>query len=357
MVPRYVGGHANVRVLVVCSFMDATVEISFLKPAASSPDDIQVAVLDERTLQIMEAEGRSIDIVLHLQKTTHLVLCRYFGEHYDRLLAAARSAGIPVITFLDDDLLNVPLETGNDVFLYFQQPHRRDVLRRAVADAELLIVSTPQLGTSLAGLRNGKPLYVLPIYRSVEKQELALIAPPDEKEKVIGYMASQSHADDFALYVPGLTRFLERRTDFRFEFFGTISPPTAFEEFGDRIYRHPKAHSYEEFQEKLRRLRWTVGLAPLRNSPFNANKADTKWVEYTLASIPTVASESNVYAVPLNAQACLSADADTLEPVLHRIVDAPQERRDLLCRSEKLLATKYPVEQHLALLIGTLRSL
>src|SRR3546814_18963939 len=52
---------------------------------------------------------------------------------------------------------------------------------------------------------------------------------------------------------------------------------------------------YDDYVVDLRRRGWSLGLSPLCNNPFTRMKTYTKWVEYTAAGIPTIASDHPVY--------------------------------------------------------------
>jgi glycosyltransferase involved in cell wall biosynthesis len=71
--------------------------------------------------------------------------------------------------------------------------------------------------------------------------------------------------------------------------------PPELERFGSRARHIPPVANYAEFLPFLRSLGWWVGLAPLEDNIFNRCKADTKWVEYSLAGTAVVASDLPVY--------------------------------------------------------------
>jgi hypothetical protein len=81
----------------------------------------------------------------------------------------------------------------------------------------------------------------------------------------------------------------------RFETFGTVPPPSEMVEFGARYAHHAGVLNYAGFLKRMCELGWWVGIAPLEDTAFNRCKADTKWVEYSLAGMAVVASDLPVY--------------------------------------------------------------
>ena len=89
----------------------------------------------------------------------------------------------------------------------------------------------------------------------------------------------------------------------RFETFGSIKmPKDLIKAFPDRVQRHKAAGSYDEFIAQFGQMAWTCGLAPLQPTEFNACKANTKYIEYTQAGIPCVASDFVVYQSSIDGQ-------------------------------------------------------
>jgi hypothetical protein len=162
----------------------------------------------------------------------------------------------------------------------------------------------------------------------------------------IGYMGSGSHITDVETILPVLIALLEKRPDVRLEFFGTIKPPAELAIFGDRVSARVKADSYGDFIDRLKRLGWWVGLAPLTGSDFNKTKASTKWVEYTLAGIATLATSSDVYGKPHKAGALQLKPAEDYLAAMEALLDDAAQRESLIDASRNLLLDAYNLSDH-----------
>lgn len=351
---------ASRRLLVVSTHLDATTEISFLAPIRGrDAPDVAVAVVDQARIdELRRYHPRNPTgterLLMDLLRPTHVVFSRCWSYGLLALLSEAKTRRIPVICFLDDDLLDVPAETGADIFTYFMDSGRREILRHGIVAADLMVTSTPPLKEKIQRYRPDKPIYACNLYKSVSPASLPAAPSGDESDERLGYMGSASHQADLKEILPALVRVLNARPALRLEFFGTIRPPPDLGSFGDRIVHHTKAASYDDFLTTLARLKWTVGLAPLRLSRFNATKADTKWVEYSLAGIPAIVSDSPVYARPIAAGACLPASLPDWASAIEGLLDDPTRRRSLLAASCELLRTSYTHEKHVEQMIDYL---
>ncbi|MEH3147682.1 MAG: glycosyltransferase [Methylobacterium frigidaeris] len=159
-------------------------------------------------------------------------------------------------------------------------------------------------------------------------------------------MGTRTHAGDLALAVPALARLLDADPAISFEIFGSIETPEELDRFGDRIRHVPQVASYAEFMERLASLSWTVGLCPLLATPFNAMKADTKWVEYTAAGFAVVASHGTVYD-RCCADGCglLAGTDDEWFAALRRLVDDRDLHRRTVAAAQGRIEADYTPAQ------------
>lgn len=338
-----VGSHSCAdRVLVFSSHYDASVEISFIRPTRHNPENICLAVVDDARITALAESG--LDALFRLMRPTHVVFCRYWGEHYDLILSLAEAHDSAILSFLDDNLLEVPIETGQSTYAHFQDAARREVIARTISEADLFVPSTPLLAVAMKPYRSG-PMAEWPIYRSVESSEFEPRLPR-RLTPTVGYMGSGSHITDVETILPALIALLEKRPEVRVEFFGTIKPPAALNIFGDRVSARTKADSYGDFISRLKRLGWWVGLAPLTESSFNKTKASTKWVEYTLAGIATLATSSDVYGKPHDAGALQLSSIDDYLAAMEALLDDAAKRETLLETSRSFLLDAYNLSDH-----------
>ena len=299
-------GHARrPRVLIFTEHLNATYYISFDLPLRNLHrlGLINVAVLSQQTVS---AKGPHAWAAAADDFQPDLVVFSRYGLPFGpEMMAGFQARGIPVIYHLDDDLLEVPKELGEEISQRQGNPDVVDARRLLMQRCDLIYASTAQLADRLQP-RFPAQRIVHGIYAPYLKQEPA----PAPTQSVIGYMGSKGHQQDLDLAVPALGRLLEERPALRFETFGTIGMPTPLRQFGNRVSHHRVQTSYREFLKTLAGLGWTVGLAPLSDTPFNRCKAPTKFVEYSACGIPVLASDLPVYSSTMPPQGGLLVAQD-----------------------------------------------
>lgn len=327
----------DLRVIVVTDRVGATQHISFAQP-------LKRLMLDDKATLVMVRDrdaGFTLEAIknfLSQHQPTMLVLSRYTEGRCHALLEQVRSAGIPVIFHIDDDLLDPPLSLGKTKYEHYRQPARLAALRTAMTDADLIYASTPTLAETLQRHGITTPMIAGDIYCSVDVSNLP--EPLPATGPVIGYMGTEGHQEDLVLVLPAIERLLTEVPELRFELFGTIVMPPQLRRFGTRIAHHPPISDYNCFLAQLSNLGWWVGLAPLEDTPFNRCKADTKWVEYTYAGITVVASAGPVYARACAERAGLLAadDVEWVACLRHLIFDRSAREVQLGAARTRLMA-------------------
>lgn len=223
-----------------------------------------------------------------------VVITRYGQPFGEQIVDYFKSQNIPVVYHIDDNLLEIPHSLGAEIQ---KRQGAQDVIearRYQLAHCDLIYASTPHLAGLLGKLFAHQPVYH-GMYAPFMGERVAISRQPRQYQTV-GYMGSKGHQEDLDLVVPALERLLDERPQLRFEVFGTIQMPKSLERFGDRVKSHKVNKAYAEFLSVLAGLNWDIGLAPLVNEDFNLCKAPTKFIEYTAAGIPVMASDIPVYS-------------------------------------------------------------
>lgn len=273
-----------------------------------------------------------------------LVLSRYTSELGLDWIRLSREAGIPVVFHIDDDLLAVPASLGEAKYKAYNSPERLRALRQNIEQSDLLYVSTSELARRFED--HGISTAIIPgsLYCSVRPDEIGALLPP-ASGPVIGYMGTSGHAADLAMVLPAICEVMDVVPGMQFEVFGTIKMPPQMERFGRRVRHIEAVGDYKQFLAHLRTLGWWIGLAPLEDNPFNRSKADTKWVEYSSAGIPVIASD-----LPLYERACadgagiLANSKEDWKRALLELVYRPDLRKRMVERAQARLHEAYTHE-------------
>lgn len=288
-----------IRVMYVANSFIPTLQLSFVKPLQALVDkgDLVAELLSEQQLKDLFGKNVRNDQArtwvrkrIHEFKPDILLFCRYSGPHAEAMLDLAHDEGIATIFHIDDDLLNVPREIGQAKYEFHNHPSRLATVRALLAQTDLVYCSTGDLLKRLQEQGLDQRGVSGQVYCSGE----ILSAPPQTEVVKIGYMGFD-HAHDFQLALPGLVRVLEENPQVQFELFGSIPKPSELERFGARVNVIPPVPDYQQFMAKFASLGWAIGICPLAATPFNAVKANTKWVEYTSIGAAVIATAGTVY--------------------------------------------------------------
>lgn len=185
---------------------------------------------------------------------------------------------------VDDDFFNIdPSSIGWD---HYKQKNIRDNVASNAAMADVVTVSTPYLAELM---RAYNPNVVL-IPNYIPAAALAMDAPRDPAEVVIGWTSSATHDMDYPVVEPALKKILARHPLALIHFLGASYPglPPARVRWTQWIRQH------------VEYLKWVqaffdVGIAPLRAHLFNRSKSHLKALEYAALGLPAVVSDSPAY--------------------------------------------------------------
>ena len=144
------------------------------------------------------------------------------------------------------------------------------------------------------------------------------------------------------MVMPAVCAVMDEMPSLNFEVFGTIKMPGELERFGRRVRHLAPVSDYADFIPHLRSLGWWVGLAPLEDNPFNRCKADTKWVEYSLAGMAVVASDLPVYKrACTNGTGLLCRSTDDWRDAIASFIYRPDFRCQTIAAAQAKLIAEY----------------
>lgn len=287
------------RLLVIANALIPTVQLSLLSPLAELVEtgQCQIQMLTEQRLKqrfgknLRSEQGWAwVKDQFIRARPTHLIFCRYSGPHGLTLLDHAIASMIPTVYCIDDDLLHVPRELGQQKFEYHNHPHRLATVRHLLDNVDLVYCSNERLKARLQEIGIGRDIYAGKIFCA------GSIVKPAEKRPmaVIGYMGFD-HANDFEIPLQAIVKALTKFPNLRFELFGKIPKPKILDHFGERVRILAVVADYNKFLKALAARHWDIGLCPLVRTDFNMVKNINKWIEYTAVGTAVIASSNSIY--------------------------------------------------------------
>ena len=336
------------RILAASRNLTPTLQIHLLRPLR---DEARIQIATEEMLQrLAEASRSRVEVANRLDgllaHTTPQVVfsSRYNGALAEELFEAARRHSIPFVLHLDDNLLEVPPDQGEEKAALYGNAARLHALRVQIEGADVVYLSTPALRHRLTELGLRMRSWVGPVCAGTDPLPPPPVRPPGSAP-VFGYAASAAHASDVRLALPGIVAALQSLPGSRFEMIGSIAPPAELAAFADRVRHTALAVTYDAYLAELNRRAWDLGIAPLVDTPFSRMKTYTKWVEYTAAGIATLASDHPVYRECCSAGAGALATDGAWSAMLPAALANPALRKSTLAAARAKLESEYSVER------------
>jgi len=198
--------------------------------------------------------------------------------------------GKVVLYQTDDNLINIWEGTGDpeEIASYKLE---MDFVNRLLPHVHGIITTTQELA-DVYEAEYQKPTWVVP--NAVDPEEWAMF-PAEKSDKVkIGWYGGRFHiyadADTKAQVEDALARIYQKYPD-KVEFIFMGYDP-GFEGFPYRV--EPQVN-LNYFVQKISKIGYDIGLAPLTDTKFNRCKSNLKWLEFAMMGAPILASDMPQY--------------------------------------------------------------
>ena len=282
------------KVSILCETIQATQTISFRFDQSNIPLDSQINFKLHSWLEISNSDVTSKYQLLF--DCDYLILSRWYcPDSAAQLISIARTYVKKIFLHLDDYLFSVPKSVGISKWRHYSSEKMINSLYEIVGLCDGIIASTSRLAHQIEAILPRTNIHVCPYYKNFDFKRCTGDNRIERIYPVIGYMGTQTHADDLDLISSDLDVLMYRNPLIRFETFGIEVPKVLLEKYPSRCSSLSKVSNYQEFQSVLSSRGWWLGLAPLVETKFNYCKANTKFLEYIQAGIPVIASNYGPY--------------------------------------------------------------
>lgn len=225
------------------------------------------AVMDDKQLE-------QCDTIL-----VHLLHDEQNSEAWQKI---ARRGSHKLIFDIDDDVWNFDPRT--ETFKYWTR-ERLLQLQENISVADVVTTPSSYLAEILCDLN--KNVWVLP---NTIPQWLLEHNPVRFRQKfVIGYQGARQHVADFQMIGPDIALMIQRHRNTRVHLWGELNPlglPPG------RVIRTPWCADVPTY---YRSLSMSVGIGPLRETPFNYGKSGIRAIEYAALGIPSILTDVPAY--------------------------------------------------------------
>ena len=205
-----------------------------------------------------------------------------------------KKRGKRIVYVMDDDLLRIPESYGS--YGYYKQASVRRRIRWFLKNCDIFASPSAYLLEKYKGyagrtVRIEEPCIEKGIAEKKACRPMRISGKDQAKRKLrIGFAGSMDRGSEVTqILEEALIRFYQRhKQEIELEFMG-VKPGFA-EELA--LTCHPYEQDYAAYQNKILRLHWDIGLAPMPDTAFHRAKHYNKYIEY--ASVGCVGIYSNV---------------------------------------------------------------
>ena len=190
-------------------------------------------------------------------------------------------AGTKIIYETDDNFIDVP--EWNPAHEFVSDPRVQQNFRVFLEECDAIVVSTEDLKKTYSQFNDN--VWVCPNSIWPEK---TICRPRNNKMPVVGWAGSGSHHGDFKRIEPTLDE-LDRRGDVMLKMMW--KPDYT----GEHVYQVPWVQ-WADYYVTLACADFDVGLAPLEDHKFNLGKSNIRYIEYSMAGTPIIASNVGPFA-------------------------------------------------------------
>jgi len=214
-------------------------------------------------------------------------LCNW-REYYT--IERLKRSGKRIVYDIDDDIFDLP--DDNPAARYI----RADQYKAAAGTMRLCDVVTTTTEILKTRLKCPDKTLVIPNAIDLNDGYPAKFQGSDDNFKRILWMGSGTHDRDWMECVGAIDRVLQEREDVRLLIYGNM-PTIIKRHLADPLKVWWKGRiefmdfkEVETYVEMTKETKAECGVAPLAGTNFNAAKSNIKWLEYTAAGVPTIAS-------------------------------------------------------------------
>jgi len=271
-----------------------------------------------------------------------------FAQAYRAVVDAARAHGKPIVYEIDDLMWDMP----PDHPVYARYRDSRDGIVQAICAADWVTTTTATLADRLRMLNPNTA--VLPNCIDLEVWPMRRDIPPTTKgepetggDLVIGYMGSGTHGPDLQMIEPALLQVLQTFRDrVTLELFNEM--PTSALMALPNVRRLDGTPNYADYVHRLAGRQWHIGIAPLRDTPFNRCKSALKYLEFGAIGVACVFSNIAPFREVVNhgETGLLASSTEDWVQHLSRLIDDASLRTQIASNAERDVHERWLIGQH-----------
>jgi glycosyltransferase involved in cell wall biosynthesis len=282
-------------------------------------------------------------------------ILRKMARHSDILIAfrgcsrrsiktfkAAKAAGVTTVWSSVDDLLE--LVASNPVGGRYQKSHIRESMEWMIRSADCIWVFSPFMQRKYAKLRDNVHFtYSVGPFGSFSTTSVEESPHNPETIVRIGHIGDFTHRDEMLPLIDAIHLLSKKELPIKWQFhFAGYTPE---ELVGNPfVLSTPYIKGVDAFHQWLRNASWSIGIAPLRNTVFNACKSDNKFRTFGGLGIAGIYTKVPPYLDAIDdgeTGLLVSHDAKLYADAMEKLMMDTELRRKISNRASEICKNRY----------------
>ncbi|MFP5212650.1 MAG: glycosyltransferase [Acidobacteriota bacterium] len=197
-----------------------------------------------------------------------------------------RQRGKVTVYELCDDLDDTP--PGSPAYAYYRNPENSLLLKRIARACDAVQFSSPELQRKYGSLNRRTTVFPNHILEIPPRRNHS-----NGEGMTVGWGGSLGHLDDMKKIADPLIRWILSRTDVKLHLMCADPIRDLFKALPEGRKKHFSTGSLWDYYRFLTTI--DVGLAPLKDTPFNRSRSDVKFLEYAVHGVVPVVQASGPY--------------------------------------------------------------
>ena len=312
------------KILVECPSLISSVKIGVLSVLENRKE---CEVQFKKTIEINEKDIVWSDIVISVRGCERASL---------KIVKAANKAKRFTIMFLDDDLINIPLDL--DSTKYYNDRELKKYIEKVLGNSNVLWAVNPRIVKKYSkftiekkGILSKVPMK---IENGIEKLKFST------KPLKILYAGSIDHEKTLKKIInPVVKKFNDEinRNEISFTFIGA-NPHIK----NTKHYKY--FESYEKYKKFVKEGRFSIGLAPIEITEFYKSKYYNKFLEYSSIGVLGIYTNSEPYKLVVrhneNGILCKN-EVESWYSEIKKVIDNPNKIRNMIKKAQEDLVKNY----------------
>ncbi len=270
------------KILVEHITLIPSVKVGVLNALKPLKEDDLCEVKFKETASIKKIDIAWCDILVSVRSSENIALS---------IVEAAKKAGRYIIYFLDDDLLNVPINTPS--YTYHENENLKSNLKKIIELSDVLWVVNSFLGENYSQYFNGKCV-ISKVPAEVERKFT------NKESDIINilYAGSIDHQNTVQKYIsPVVSKLMDEFPEkICFTFIG-VDPNI---KNNKRITYIKYIENFDRYREIVTTGGYCIGIAPIHLTNFHQSKYYNKFIEYTSINALGIYTNSAPYTLIVN---------------------------------------------------------